>query len=69
MDTSTFVCSICGDASETICVYCTKDTCGNHLCERCRRCSDCCTCEVRVVDRSNAVMQNGHLPVEQPVSD
>lgn len=68
MDTSTFVCSICGDASETICVYCTKDTCANHLCERCRRCSDCCTCEVRMVDRSTAVAQNGHLAVEQPVS-
>ncbi|HUB83112.1 MAG TPA: hypothetical protein VMB03_30135 [Bryobacteraceae bacterium] len=25
---------------------CTKDACDNHLCEKCRRCSDCCECEV-----------------------
>lgn len=41
-----FYCSICGDASTGICVYCTKDTCGNHLCPKCARCSDCCECEV-----------------------
>ena len=29
-----------------ICVYCTKDTCPNHLCSKCLRCSDCCECEV-----------------------
>jgi hypothetical protein len=44
----TFVCNICGEPSQTICVYCTKDACGNHLCERCHRCSDCCECEVRL---------------------
>ncbi len=42
---STFVCVICGEASEQICVYCTKDACANHLCSRCHRCSDCCLCE------------------------
>lgn len=31
-----------------ICVMCTKDTCSNHLCERCGACSDCCDCEVRL---------------------
>lgn len=46
--TVTFVCSICAEPSQTICVYCTKDACANHLCERCRRCSDCCECEVRL---------------------
>jgi hypothetical protein len=46
--TLTFLCSICGEPSRTICVYCTKDACGNHLCERCRRCSDCCECELRL---------------------
>jgi hypothetical protein len=66
MDTSTFICSICGDASESICVYCTKDACSNHLCERCHRCSDCCTCEVRMIDQSTTVAQNGHLAVEEP---
>lgn len=42
----TFTCSICGDPSTDICVYCTKDACPNHLCRKCHRCSDCCECEV-----------------------
>jgi hypothetical protein len=42
----TFSCSICADPSTRICVYCTKDACDNHLCQRCHRCSDCCECEV-----------------------
>jgi hypothetical protein len=41
-----FHCSICGEESTGICVWCTKDTCANHLCEKCARCSDCCECEV-----------------------
>jgi hypothetical protein len=41
-----FQCSICEEASTRICVSCTKDTCRNHLCEKCLSCSDCCTCEV-----------------------
>lgn len=43
---ATFVCSICGETSADICIYCTKDTCANHRCLRCLRCSDCCECEV-----------------------
>jgi hypothetical protein len=46
--TLTFTCSICGEASVSICVYCTKDACPNHLCERCGRCSDCCECDIRL---------------------
>lgn len=46
MDTNAFTCTICGEASLKICTFCTKDTCSNHLCERCHRCSDCCTCDV-----------------------
>jgi hypothetical protein len=42
----TFTCSICGEPSTEICVYCTKDACQNHLCGKCSRCSDCCQCEV-----------------------
>jgi hypothetical protein len=42
----TFNCTICGEESTRICVWCTKDTCANHLCEKCGRCSDCCECEV-----------------------
>jgi hypothetical protein len=39
-------CSICGEPSTDICVYCTKDACTNHRCDRCKRCSDCCECDV-----------------------
>jgi len=41
-----FNCTICGEESTRICVWCTKDTCANHLCRKCGRCSDCCECEV-----------------------
>jgi hypothetical protein len=46
MTAITFACSICGDPATEICVYCTKDACGNHLCAKCHRCSDCCECSV-----------------------
>jgi hypothetical protein len=45
-----FVCSICGEESTRICARCTKDTCSNHLCEKCLRCSDCCECDVVLSD-------------------
>jgi hypothetical protein len=43
-----FVCSICEEQSTRICVKCTKDTCSNHLCEKCGACSDCCDCDLRL---------------------
>ena len=43
----TFQCNICSEPSTEICVYCTKDACSNHRCEKCNRCSDCCQCEFR----------------------
>jgi len=43
-----FICSICEEQSNRICVRCTKDTCSNHLCEKCGACSDCCDCEVHL---------------------
>jgi len=43
-----FQCTICSEASDTICVHCTKDACANHICSKCRRCSDCCECEVHL---------------------
>ena len=43
--TFTFTCSICAEPSHDICVYCTKDVCHSHRCQRCLRCSDCCECE------------------------
>ena len=46
--TLTCTCSICGERSVSICVYCTKDACPNHLCDRCQRCSDCCECDIRL---------------------
>jgi hypothetical protein len=46
--TMAFICTICEEQSTRICVKCTKDTCGNHLCEKCGACSDCCDCEVRL---------------------
>src|SRR6478752_442263 len=39
-------CSICAEPSQSICLFCTKDTCDNHLCLRCGRCSDCCACDL-----------------------
>lgn len=44
-NTAVFHCTICGETSVEICVWCTKDTCGNHLCQKCQRCSDCCECD------------------------
>ncbi len=49
----TFTCTICAEPSRDICVYCTKDTCPNHLCERCARCSDCCECNIRLDEASH----------------
>ena len=46
IESLTFICSICGEASTRICIYCTKDSCENHLCTRCSRCSDCCECDL-----------------------
>jgi hypothetical protein len=45
-----FNCSICEEESTRICVQCTKDTCSNHLCDKCGCCSDCCDCEVPLDD-------------------
>jgi hypothetical protein len=42
-----FQCSICGEPSSDICVWCTLDACANHLCEKCHRCTDCCECPQR----------------------
>jgi hypothetical protein len=54
----TFHCSICEEESTKICVACTKDSCDNHLCEKCWRCSDCCGCEV-------ALNETEHVHAEQ----
>jgi len=69
-----FICSICEEESTRICVRCTKDTCSNHLCEKCGACSDCCDCEIRldaeVEEPQNSVRESVHEEVpelESPV--
>jgi len=49
------MCSICAEESTRICARCTKDACDNHLCEKCRRCSDCCECEVTLSDVNHSL--------------
>ncbi len=49
------MCSICGEESTRICAQCTKDSCNNHLCEKCLRCSDCCECEVVLSDAGRSI--------------
>jgi hypothetical protein len=50
-----FQCSICEEESTRICARCTKDSCNNHLCEKCLRCSDCCECEVTLSEPAPAI--------------
>jgi uncharacterized membrane protein len=59
---ATLLCSICGEPSHDICVYCTKDACTNHRCDRCKRCSDCCECDVPLSAKEE-------VPVEQPAAE
>ncbi len=69
MEVSSFSCSICGEVSRDICVYCTKDACSNHLCDRCHRCSDCCVCEMQVfTQRANGHVPDGHIEPDQTIS-
>jgi hypothetical protein len=63
-----FTCSICEEESTRICVACTKDSCENHLCEKCSRCSDCCGCEVALShSEHNHSAFAGEHPAEPPV--
>jgi hypothetical protein len=68
MEPNTFTCSICGERSRDICVFCTKDACINHICERCRRCSDCCECEVPLTrgEQSIEIERNSTPAPEAP---
>jgi hypothetical protein len=60
-----FTCSICGEESTRICVRCTKDSCDNHLCEKCLRCSDCCECEVKLSDPARMMV---HAAMPDPAA-
>jgi len=68
-----FVCSICEEESTRICANCTKDTCGNHLCEKCGCCSDCCSCDVELAlsepESVVFVRQASQTPHPHPMPD
>ncbi len=64
VEAAVFTCSICGEPSRDICVYCTKDACANHRCERCKRCSDCCECEVPLSAEEAQQVEESPAPVE-----
>lgn len=64
MEVATFTCSICGEASREICVFCTKDTCANHVCQRCHRCSDCCACDMPLTIVQEEIAPTGARPVQ-----
>lgn len=62
-----FACSICGEESTQICARCTKDSCDNHICPKCRRCSDCCECEVALDEQIHEAAQTVVRPVVSEV--
>ena len=62
--TVVLTCSICGEPSHDICVYCTKDACANHRCERCKRCSDCCECDVPLSAAEVHIEPVAETPIE-----
>ncbi len=62
--TAVLTCSICGEPSHDICVYCTKDACANHRCDRCKRCSDCCECDVPLSAEEVHIEPAAEVPVE-----
>jgi hypothetical protein len=65
-----FTCSICDAESTRICERCTKDACDNHICEKCRRCSDCCECEVRLDEPAyENARPAAHTPAQEPEPD
>ncbi len=64
-----FTCSICGEPSADICIYCTKDTCRNHRCVRCKRCSDCCQCDVPLSAEEAEQALMAEAAAQQAVTD
>lgn len=61
-----FICSICGEEAGQICARCTKDVCGNHLCEKCLKCSDCCECEVALHEPAPAPVRSVSAVSSEP---
>ena len=66
VEAAVFTCSICGEPSKDICVFCTKDACANHRCERCKRCSDCCECEVPLSAEEAPTVEESHAAAVEP---
>jgi hypothetical protein len=62
-----FSCNICEEESTRICEHCTKDTCRNHLCGKCQKCSDCCTCEVPLEEQSMVRQRRINTMSPEPV--
>lgn len=67
MEVTSFTCSICGDMSHKICVYCTKDACNNHLCRRCMRCSECCQCDMPVTGEEERAKTEEPVELASPL--
>jgi len=67
VEAAVFTCSICGEPSKEICVFCTKDVCPNHRCERCKRCSDCCECDVPLSAEEVRPAEQAPAAVAEPV--
>jgi hypothetical protein len=67
MSTTVLTCSICSEPSTDICVYCTKDACTNHRCDRCKRCSDCCECDMPLSAEEVHMQPPAEVAIEAPV--
>ena len=65
--TAILTCSICSEPSTDICVYCTKDACLNHRCDRCKRCSDCCECDIPLSAEVPAEVSAEEIHMEPPI--
>jgi len=67
-----FTCTICEETSTRICARCTKDTCANHLCDKCGACSDCCSCELKLRSDEDEILvsqrfsSGPHEPTPEP---
>jgi len=65
----TFACSICSEPSHKICIFCTKDACNNHLCQRCLCCSECCHCDMPTNEAEEVPPEEANKAPEQPLPE
>lgn len=59
-EAAVFSCSICGEPSSEICLWCTKDACPLHRCQKCGRCSDCCECDIPLEEHREGAAHSEH---------